>query len=59
MTFSRHVKLNSNIRPLSRCRDEVIQRVTTLLNEEIIEFEGWFRDMRRWVERGSARHLFE
>ena len=38
---------------------EVIQRVTTQLNKVTTAFEGWFREIRRWLEQGSARHLFE
>jgi len=55
-----HLKAKyTDLKPLSRSKDQIISRVKTLINDERISFEGWFRDMRRWLERGSARHTFE
>ena len=34
-------------------------KVMDLINEEDINFGGWFRCMRRWVERVAARQPFE
>ena len=56
--FSHLKSRYSSISPRPRNREDIMRRVTDILNLENIYFEGWFRLMRIWVDRGIARHEF-
>jgi transposase len=49
-----HLKAKyTSISPRPRVKREIVETVTRLVEEENIDFGGWFRNMRRWLERNS------
>lgn len=48
----------TTIKPRPKKREEIFSSVSNLIVSQNVCFEGWFRHMRVWVERGIARHEF-
>jgi transposase len=49
----------TDIQPLSRNKNEIINRVSNIFENDVVCFLGWFRHMRVWIERGLSRQVFE
>lgn len=55
-----HLKAKyTSIRPLSKTKSDIISRVGTLVIEDDISLIGYYKNMRKWLSRGSARQHFE
>lgn len=55
-----HLKARyTSIRPISKNKEEVKNRIVDLLTNEDISFNGWYKHMRQWVDRGMSRQIFE
>lgn len=55
-----HIKAKyTSIRPLSKTKSDVKKKISKIISEENILFDGWFRHMRKWLAIGAARHHFE
>lgn len=47
-----------SIHPQPSSRDELKIRILDILNKPTVTFNGWFVDMRRYIEKALARHEF-
>ena len=53
--FSHSKAKYKSLKTLSKTKADITDNVTGLITKEEMNFGGWFRCMRRWVERGAAR----
>jgi len=54
-----HFKSNlKSIQPMTNNRDIMKQKIITCLESENMDFSGWFRNVRKYVERAASRQEF-
>jgi transposase len=54
-----HLKAKyTSLQPRSKNKNEIKTKINSLITNENIDFSGFFRNMRRWLEREMARQYF-
>jgi len=56
--FSYFKSKYSSLRPRPINKIQLQERIIGLIQNEMVEFDGWFKHMRTWIERGISRHEF-
>jgi hypothetical protein len=44
---------------LSRTNEEIAEKIDSIVYDSGVDFARWFTNMRKWLDRASARQEFE